>query len=183
MLEFVIEWDSSRWRDKNIQFFVAAENYEKCHSALLNVLRNNGEQLCILKKTYPGNIHDENWQNHLYVFNKEVWADKLSSITVEGSGWFWDPPIIEHFTALADCETNWALYDCDWDSREIYTSTVEKSRMIRRKYTLDSVLPMHEESVSEDGKTIKYKYVEEVAILVVFLELEEDLPLVNKNIK
>ena len=156
---------------------VVAESAEKCHQAICNVLMNRYEEICILKKTYEGNTHDENWQNRLYVLNGEAWADKLDSISNDRTyGWFFDPPIVDNVDRLEDCISEWAKYNCDGDSREIYTAQFRKGKILRRKYSLIEKLPESTAIRNQKGNRIREDtsiWEKVVCWIIVLVEEEE----------
>lgn len=131
MREFYVDCDGG--------FMVFADSDEKCLKGIINVLKCKNEQICVLKKTYEGNTHDENWQNHLFVINRDSWADRLEEISKTGKGWFWDPPIIDEGKSLDEYENDWIKYACDPDSYEIYTLRENMQKKTRKYYKLSHV--------------------------------------------
>lgn len=131
------EWDSEKCRWDCIETG-ESQYYDsdgKFQSSILEALPSKEEKICILKKTYEGNTHDENWQNHIYVLDETPWHDEFEKICKKGRGWFFDPPRIEFFSDISECEEDWAKYDCDRDSWEVYTCMAEGGKMIRRVYS------------------------------------------------
>ena len=106
--------------------------------AVMNGLNNIQGEVCILKKTYEGNTHDENWQNHIYVLNKDPWNDKFDEICKTGHGWAFDEPLIQYFSDLSECVEDWAIYNCDRNSWEVYTCEYVDGKLIRRVYGIHS---------------------------------------------
>lgn len=171
MEEFVV--DCKRY---NADFLVVAETADKCRRAIINVFMNRGERICILKKTYAGNTHDENWQNHLFIMTGDVWEDKLDTISKEGNGWFWDPPILDYFEDISVCVDEWAKYDADSDSYIIYTCQEKEDRLIRKKYRLGYELPKSTAYRGIDGHiSVDTDLWDKVACWFAILEYEEDI--------
>lgn len=170
MQEFAIDCNGL-----NAKYMVASDNNEACLRAIINVLMNHGEQICILKKTYAGNTHDENWQNHLFIMTCDVWKDKLDTISKEGNGWFWDPPILDYFEDISVCVDEWAKYNADSNSYIIYTCQGKEDRLIRKKYTLGYVLPKSTAYRGFDGHIfVDTDLWDKVACCFAILEYEED---------
>ena len=118
-------------------FLVAGEDYENCQRDVIRILQNRKkEEICILKKTYAGDSHDANWQDHLYVLDKEVWADELDKVVKAKSGGCFDPSVVDYFTDIEKTLNDWIRFDCDRDSRRIYTCKRESDRKIRKEYKI-----------------------------------------------
>lgn len=111
-------------------------------------------KICILKKTYEGNTHDENWQNHIYVLDETPWLDKFEEICTTGYGWGFDPPLVERFADISECIDSWEIYDCDRNSWEVYTCEDQGDRLIRRIYGahFDLVLPQNVKWYEAEGQ-------------------------------
>ena len=166
----------------NAKYMVVSENTEACLRAIINVLMNHGEQICILKKTYAGNTHDENWQNHLFILNGDVWADKLDTISQEGDVWFWDPPILDHFDDVLACADEWTTYNADSNSYIIYTYQEKEDRHIKKKYRLRNELPESTAYRAIDGHIlVDTDLWDKVACWFVTLDYEENIAVTNEE--
>ena len=160
---------------KKEAWLVVAENHWRCQIGVLNLLEKHNEKICILKKTHEGNRHDENWQNHLYLLDPEPWAQELDEIANRGDGWFWDPPILENVSNLEECLDSWVEYDCDPNSREIYTYKNGEKRYYK----------LHSSAFPElltEGKGWFGWYLDDGTHYLIFeLVEEEELPSENSN--
>ncbi len=160
----------------NAKYMVVSENTEACLRAIINVLMNHGEQICILKKTYAGNTHDENWQNHLFILNGDVWADKLDTIAKEGRGWFWDSPIVDHYDDVSAAINEWVRYYADPESYEAYTCKTAEGITIRRKFRLACMHPEKTDYRRSEGNVAPDTTLSEpVTCWFVVLDYEENV--------
>ena len=112
---------------------VISEKREEGLKAVVHTIAKQREEICILKETWLGNNHDADWQNVLYVINKDPWKDRLQFIAnqKEVSGLLWDEPEVEYNSDLEECLQKWCRNSEDkqyW----LYTSGVSE----RKKYVI-----------------------------------------------
>ncbi len=108
------------------------------------------EEICALRKTYLGNMHDEDWQNVVYApGGGGVWADRLDEIAGDKHGGaFWIKPEIETSLSMEEALEKWALDEEEYKFAvtlgvpEIYTSVTVDGRTFRRVYRIRTAYPV-----------------------------------------
>ena len=105
------------------------------------------EEICVLKKTYLGNNHDEDWQHEICVIRDGgVWADRMPEIAKDGHGLFWAPPLIQSYTSIENALQDWAKAENEeyvsLGDPEIYTGIRLNGKLYRRAYRIRKAYPM-----------------------------------------